>query len=213
MVVIGAKGMAIELVEVLSVELNLKDDALVFFDNISTDIQNRLFNRFKILRNFEEVKQHFSDYNNSFSLGLGNPAIRQDMAAKFIELGGELKSVVSAKAHIGSFNTRIGKGSTIMHGVIVTNNVSIGKGVLINLNSTISHDSTVGDFTEIASGVVIPGRCKIGERVFIGSNATLNPDISIGDNAIIGAGAVVIKDVEHNTVVVGNPAKVIKRNG
>ena len=52
----------------------------------------------------------------------------------------------------------------------------------------------------------------VGDNVWIGSNATIMP-VTIGDNSIIGAGAVVTKDVPENSVVVGNPAKIIKKRG
>ena len=52
----------------------------------------------------------------------------------------------------------------------------------------------------------------VGNNVRIGSNATIMP-VTIGDNSIIGAGAVVTKDVPENSVVVGNPAKIIKKRG
>ena len=52
---------------------------------------------------------------------------------------------------------------------------------------------------------------KIGKRVWIGIAATVLAGVTIGDNAIVGAGSVVTHDVESNTVVAGNPARVIKR--
>ena len=51
----------------------------------------------------------------------------------------------------------------------------------------------------------------IGDNVWIGGSATILPGVSIGDNVTIGAGSVVTKDVESNTVVAGNPAKIIRR--
>jgi len=51
----------------------------------------------------------------------------------------------------------------------------------------------------------------IGDNVWIGGRAVINPGVTIGDNAVIGSGAVVTKDVPANTVVGGNPAKVIKQ--
>lgn len=50
----------------------------------------------------------------------------------------------------------------------------------------------------------------VGNNVWIGGNAIILPGITIGDNAIIGAGSVVTKSVEANTMVAGNPAKVIR---
>lgn len=50
----------------------------------------------------------------------------------------------------------------------------------------------------------------IGNNVFIGSNSVIIGKVHIGDNATIGAGSVVVKDVPANSVVAGNPARVIK---
>lgn len=209
MIIVGAKGMAKELLEVIFTELQMNEEDICFFDNVN-EYHTKFYNKFSILKSFDEVNTYFRTINNEFTLGIGNPNLRRSMAGKFINLGGLLTSVISTNAKIGSFNTVIGNGSQIMQGVVITNDVKLGVGVLVNVNSSISHDTEIGDFTEIACGVTIPGRCNIGENVFIGSNATLNPDITIGDNAIIGAGAVVLSNVSSNATVVGNPAKPIK---
>ncbi len=55
--------------------------------------------------------------------------------------------------------------------------------------------------------------CKpvhIGKDVWIGAGATILPGVTVGDNAVVAAGAVVTKDVAPNTIVGGNPAKVIR---
>ncbi|MBZ2167132.1 hypothetical protein K8N75_13895 [Methanobacterium sp. VT] len=64
------------------------------------------------------------------------------------------------------------------------------------------------------SGLDIPwldkvGKIDIKDNVFIGNSAIILPNITIGPNAIIGAGSIVTKNVPSNTVVAGNPAKVI----
>ena len=52
---------------------------------------------------------------------------------------------------------------------------------------------------------------NIGNKVWIGANVVVLPGVSIGDGAVVGAGSVVTKDVPDNTVVVGNPARVVKK--
>ena len=56
--------------------------------------------------------------------------------------------------------------------------------------------------------------CKpvhIGRRAWIGAGATILPGVTVGENAVVGAGSVVTRDVEPNTIVAGNPAKLIRR--
>lgn len=60
--------------------------------------------------------------------------------------------------------------------------------------------------------------CKpihICRRAWIGAGVTILPGVTVGENAVVGAGSVVMRDVEPDTIVAGNPAKVIKhiKNG
>ncbi|MVX37328.1 acyltransferase, partial [Myroides sp. LoEW2-1] len=53
------------------------------------------------------------------------------------------------------------------------------------------------------------GKIKIGDNVYIGNNALLMPGITIGNNVIVAAGSVITKSVPNDSIVGGNPAKVI----
>ncbi len=207
MLVIGAKGFAKEVLEIFYQNGYSKE--IAFFDNVNTDLPGLLYNKFSIINNFEDAKIWLIK-NPSFCLGLGNPTIRFEMAKKFIGIGGVLTSLISPLATIGHFGTTIGFGSNIMTGTVITNDISIGEGVLINFNCYIAHDSIIGDYTEISPGSHILGNVKVGSFVTIGTSATILPKIIIGNNVIIGAGAVVTKNISNNTTVVGIPAKPIK---
>lgn len=52
----------------------------------------------------------------------------------------------------------------------------------------------------------------VGSQVWIGANVLVLPGVTIGDGAVVGGGSVVTKDVPAHTVVVGNPARVVKEN-
>jgi acetyltransferase-like isoleucine patch superfamily enzyme len=56
-----------------------------------------------------------------------------------------------------------------------------------------------------------PAPVTIEDHVWIGSRVTILPGISIGHHSVIGAGSVVTKDVAANCLVVGNPARVVRR--
>ncbi len=206
MLIIGAKGFAKEVLEILHQKNELQ--GLAFYDDISKDLPQMLFNQFPILTNENQVKEHFLKYGNSFTLGIGNPYLREMLYTKFSGLGGELISTISNFAEIGSFDVNIGDGSNILSGAILSNSVHLGLANIIYYNSIITHDVKTGDFVEISPGVKLLGRCSIGNYSRIGSNATILPDIKIGNNVIIGAGAVVTKDVPDNRIAVGIPAKI-----
>lgn len=73
-------------------------------------------------------------------------------------------------------------------------------------NFTCCHLTTIGN-KKHGFNDLVP---TIGNNVSIGANVTILGDITIGDNVIIGAGSVVLHDIPSNSIVGGNPAKVIK---
>ncbi len=109
-------------------------------------------------------------------------------------------------------NVKIGEGSILCEGVKCTVDISIGKHVIINLNSTIGHDCVIANYCSIMPGVHISGNVQIGEGTFIGTGAVILPNIKIGKWCKIGAGAVVTKNIEDNKTVVGIPARELLNN-
>jgi len=208
MLIIGAKGFAKEVLEVLHQQNVLNH--IVFFDNISNDVPEKLYDLYPVLKTENQVEEYFSITDCSFTIGIGNPILRKKLKDKFTNLGGIFTSTISPKTDIGNFGNLIQNGCNIMTGTIITNDVTILEGVLINLNCTIGHDSIIGNFVELSPGVHISGNCKVGDFSVIGTNSTILPKINIGKNVIIGAGSVVTKDIPDNCMAFGVPAKIIK---
>lgn len=209
MLIVGAKGFAKEVLEVLHQNNELEN--LVFYDDITPNLPNLLYGTFPVLKSFEQAKEYFENKDQRFTIGIGNPILRSKMNEKFTGIGGVLHSTISIDASIGSYGVEIGAGTNILQGAIISNDVKIGKANIIYYNSVITHDVELGDFVEISPAVKLLGRCRVGDFTSIGSNATILPDIKIGKNVIIGAGSVVTKDVPNNCTVVGIPAKIIKQ--
>lgn len=69
------------------------------------------------------------------------------------------------------------------------------------------------DAAERATGWETARPVQIGDRAWIGAGAILLPGVTVGADSVVGAGAVVTRDVAPNTVVAGNPARVIRRLG
>lgn len=209
MLIIGAKGFAKEVLEVVF-QINITN-VIHFYDDVNEDIPKRLYDRFDVLRNEEEVIALFKKTKDrSFTLGVGGTMVREKLLVKFQKLGGNGVSVISPFATVGKFGNKIGLGCNIMSGTVITSDIIIENGCLINLNCTIGHDCKIGKYVELSPGVHVSGNCNIGNYTSIGTNATILPKINIGENVVIGAGSVVTKDIPSNSLVVGVPANKIR---
>jgi acetyltransferase-like isoleucine patch superfamily enzyme len=133
-------------------------------------------------------------------------------------------SNIGSDCHIWRFvniyGADIGDNCMIGTFVEIQKDVVIGKRSRIQSHSFVCSLVTIGNDVFVGHGVkFINDRhppsdrenwevTTVGDNVVIGSNATILP-VSIGDGAKIGAGSVVVDDVPANTVVAGNPAKVV----
>jgi UDP-2-acetamido-3-amino-2,3-dideoxy-glucuronate N-acetyltransferase len=111
-------------------------------------------------------------------------------------------------AFIGK-NCKISSHTFICEGVHIEDNVFIGHGVMFTNDLFPRATNADGSQQTEADWAVVETHIKKGAS--IGSNATILAGITIGENALVGAGAVVTKDVPANTVVVGNPARPLKK--
>jgi acetyltransferase-like isoleucine patch superfamily enzyme len=88
--------------------------------------------------------------------------------------------------------------------------IEIGDHVAIADDTEIvTHDGGIWCFRDEISNADLFGKIKIGNNVFIGNNCTILPNTIIGDNCIVGTGSVVRGKFPDNSVIIGNPAKVI----
>ncbi len=106
-------------------------------------------------------------------------------------------------------NCKISSHSFVCSGVTIEDNVFVGHGVMFTNDLFPRATNLDGSQQSEQDWTLIETFVKKGAS--IGSNATILCGITIGENALIGAGSVVTKDVPSNTVIVGNPAKEIKK--
>ncbi len=136
--------------------------------------------------------------------------------SRFINLYG---CEIGDQSKIGAFveiqkNVKVGKRckisshTFICEGVTIEDNVFIGHGVTFINDSYPRATNADGNLQTEADWKVELTVVKKGAS--IGSGATILSHTSIGENAIVGAGSVVTKNVPANTIVTGNPARVLR---
>ena len=141
---------------------------------------------------------------------------QQVKLSKFIslygcEIGDETKIgafvEVQKNAIIGKF-CKVSSHTFICEGVTIEDHVFIGHGVTFINDSYPRATTSEGQLQTEADWKL--ERTLVKKGASIGSGATVLSGISIGENAIVGAGSVVTKDVPPNTIVAGNPARVLR---
>jgi acetyltransferase-like isoleucine patch superfamily enzyme len=136
--------------------------------------------------------------------------------SKFVNLYG---CEIGDDTKIGAFveiqkNASIGKcckissHTFVCEGVVIEDNVFIGHGVTFT-NDSYPRATTPGGGLQTESDWKVE-RTVIRKGASIGSGVTILSNTSIGENAIVGAGSVVTKDVPADSIVAGNPAKILR---
>jgi acetyltransferase-like isoleucine patch superfamily enzyme len=136
--------------------------------------------------------------------------------AQFINLYG---CEIGDETKIGAFveiqkNATVGKRckisshSFICEGVVIEDNVFIGHGVTF-INDSYPRAIAAGGKLQTEADWTVE-RTIIRKGASIGSGVTILSNTTIGENAIVGAGSVVTRDVPPNTIVAGNPARILR---
>lgn len=205
MIIVGAKGHAQEVLDVLN-EQNIYHN-LFFFDNISVTETKRFYN-YPLIKNFKDAQELFRN-DNRFILALGGTKKRYDLVLNLRNSGGKLTSIISKTAYISKYAS-MGDGINLMKYSSVFGNAIIEDAVLMNSYCSVHHDAIVGAFSELSPGSRILGNARVGKMCSIGTNAVILPGISVIDKVIIGAGSVVTRDITEEGTYIGAPAIKIK---
>lgn len=143
-------------------------------------------------------------------LAVGDPSSKQKLCQKLSALREiNYPTLIHPQAILQDVDSiRLGSGTIVTAGCILTNDIKIGDHVLVNLNCTVGHDTCINNFVSMMPGVNLAGNVSVGEAVLVGSGANILNGITIGSRSTVGAGAVVTKDIPSNVTVVGIPARM-----
>lgn len=209
LLIIGARGWGREVYQAISKTEEVKNGELVikgFLDSKS--------DAFDGLRgNFPPIICSPEDYliqpDDLFFVAMGDPHWRKHYAELIESKGGRFYTYISPDAYVLD-TAVIGEGSFIPQWTSVSDNVILGKHVVLHAFAVIGHDSIVRDFGTLLSDAFVGGCCEIGECSQMSPKSMIIPHKKIGDNVVVGAGSVVMRNVKDDISVFGNPAKKIE---
>lgn len=142
---------------------------------------------------YRSVRKDLVPFNN-FSLG------QYSVIEDYCTLNNAVGDVT-----IGDY-TRIGMSNTIIGPVQIGDKVNLAQNIVV---SGLNHNFT--DVNTPISDQGVPTKpVIIGNNVWIGANVVILPGVTIGEHVVIGAGSIVARNIPSYTVVVGNPAQVVK---
>jgi sugar O-acyltransferase (sialic acid O-acetyltransferase NeuD family) len=208
--IIGAGGFGRE-VKMLIDQINKVENKYTFIGYFDDGKEKgTLINGFPILGNIEDINA--IEEGLAVVLALGNPIFKKNAVAILSNPKIHFETLIHPSVIIGDDEVKIGKGTLICAGSIITCNIEIQEYVTINLACTIGHDSIIENFVSIMPGVNVSGEVVLKEGVYVGTGAKIINQVTVGQYTIIGAGAVVSRDLPENCTAVGIPAKPIKIN-
>ena len=184
-----------------------KYDIMGFFDDGLP--KGTVVNGLSVLGGLEELNAWPEEI--AVAVAVGNPQTRKNIVEGITNGKVTFPPLIHPTVLIGDWDrVRVGEGSLLCAGNILTTDIRIGRFVILNLACTVGHDAHFGDYAAFMPSCSVSGEVTVGECTFIGTGASIINQITIGDNTVIGAGAVVIRDIPSDVTAVGVPAKIVK---
>lgn len=198
LVVIGAGGMATNIVDLF----NLEDKVLHYYDNPREEGEEKYGIPVKLE----------APTSAEYISVIGDTRHKRSMIDEILAKV-SYPHFTNLVAHEGCTivkSVKWGHGNIIQPEANIYSRVKIGNHNLICGGSRFGHDTKISNYCTFGPEAAIAGNCDIREGVLVGLNSTVRPGMTIGEGSIIGAGAIISKDVPPNTVIVSEPGRAIK---
>ncbi|RNF39629.1 acetyltransferase [Planococcus salinus] len=204
--IIGAGGFGREVAWLIERLNNVKEEwNFVGFVDDDETLQGKEVSGYQVIGNIEWLRNQEINVVNA----IGDPIIKKKVIERLKDSKNTYPVLIDPSV-IHSDKVSFGEGSIICAANILTTDIKVGKHVIINLDCTIGHDATLGDYTTVLPSVNVSGFVETKECVSVGTGSAIIQGVKIGANTVVGAGAVVVKELPANCVAVGAPAKPIK---
>lgn len=179
-------------------------DNIIFVDDVT---EAEYHADAKVYR-FEQLQ----DYPDAveFVIASGEPAGREKLYHKIKEAGYPMATIYGLGCSVLP-GTSIGEGC-ILYNSLISADVVIEPNVLLNTKVVIGHDVVIGSHSVLGYNSFIGGGAIIEDRSYIAPGAMIRDRIRVGADSIISMGAVVLRNVNANSIMLGNPAEKAGEN-
>lgn len=143
-------------------------------------------------------------------VAIGSPQARLQLAELAASHGLRLATAIHPRAVIAA-DADLGPGSVVVAGAVVNPGARLGLATIVNTLASVDHGCTLGDGATVCPGARLGGDVTAERCVWVGIGATVRERIHLGEHSVVGAGAVVVDDVPPYTLVLGVPARVVRR--
>jgi sugar O-acyltransferase (sialic acid O-acetyltransferase NeuD family) len=206
-IIYGASGHGKVIADIIE---KAQGEILGFVDDDHSKWGKRFFG-YNVWGGEEYLSQLVEKEKISVIIGVGDNLNRKKIKEKLDREDIHFEKAVHPSAQLGR-GVSIGEGTVVLANCVINSDTRIGNHCIINTAATIGHDDIIGDFVHISSGVHLGGSVQVDSLSWIGLGASVINNIHVAEKVIVGAGAVVIRNVEPNTTVAGNPARILHKN-
>jgi sugar O-acyltransferase (sialic acid O-acetyltransferase NeuD family) len=207
-VIYGAQGMGREVLWLIESINALRPtwNVLGFLtDEEFQEFWGRKLNGYQVLGGMDWLNNYTAEIYAICALGKGTT--RQAIYDKITRLPNvRLATLVDPSVRVDP-TVKIGPGSMICCNCIVTVNINLGKGILMNTGASVGHDAIVGDYCTFHTKSMISGYTTIGEHCEIGSGAFILQRKTVVANTVIAPLSSVLTDIKEPGSYAGNPVR------
>jgi len=143
---------------------------------------------------------------NDVVIAIGNPSVKKRISERLKPLGFCFPSFIHPSSVVSDRAT-LGEGVIISPNCTVSPNVQLKDFCYLNFGIGIGHDAILGSFSQVNPGVQLGGFSVVGDGSLIGSGSTVLQGVKIGSGVTIASGSVVFSRVADGATMMGNPAK------
>lgn len=185
-------------------------EVLGFIDD-HPDMEGAKVKGFPVLGKYEDLfNDDFKATIECIICSIGDNHVRVTYLSELVSQGYEAPNFVHDTV-ILTEDISMGKGIYILPGSIIMPHVILNDYCIISMGCKIAHHTVLHEGAFVSTGSNIGASIDIGGKTLMGIGCTIMTGVKkIGENAIIGAGSMVIRDVPDQAVVVGNPGRIVK---